>query len=130
MGVIVVVVMATSAWSQSRSVASARSVRDVVVVAGRVGDYATARKVWGSRLDSIEDRVLGAEVEIEELIYPERVIEREIERYLVLLERYPGHRDVYLVLARLYQEIGEVEKGEYYWEQARILDPNNEVFVR
>lgn len=111
------------------SLASAQSLREAAVRAARVGDYAAARRLWNSHVQTLtEQSVLGVENESEELIYPERKVEQAINNYLGLLERYPGHRDLYLGLATLYQELGESEQAKAYWESARQLDPNHTAF--
>lgn len=63
---------------------------------------------------------------IEAVLYPERVIEVKIKRYLELVEQYPGARDLYLQLAILYKEKGSELTAKKYLEEARMLDPNGE----
>jgi hypothetical protein len=54
--------------------------------------------------------------------------EEQRENYLKLAVKYPGHRDILLQLARINQQLGDEKMAREYFEQARILDPNNEVF--
>ena len=94
------------------------------------GDYGLAQKLLTQEQTNklTINEVLGAGTELEELVYPERRIEHEIERQEELLAKYPGSRDILVALARLYREIGQEEQAQGYWEQARVLDPNNEIF--
>lgn len=73
-------------------------------------------------------KILGADTELEELVYPEKVLERHIAHYENMNEAYPHDREILVHLSRLYTQLGQKEKAQEYWEQARILDPNNEVF--
>jgi hypothetical protein len=78
--------------------------------------------------------VLGAASELDEIIFPERRVEAEIQAYTTLAERYPDSRDILYHLARLYQTVGAYGdatarvQADRYWEQARRLDPNNPRF--
>ena len=53
-----------------------------------------------------------------------RRIEKEIYQWEIVLEKYPGYRDLYLRLALLYWQIGNQEKGREYFQKAEFLDPN------
>lgn len=102
---------------------------EMVRWAARAGDYGLADTLYRQyQLESKEYQVLGAETELEELVYPERKIEHEILKREELLIRYPGYRDLLINLSELYKMAGEQERAAEYWEQARILDPNNEIF--
>lgn len=128
MGVIaVVVVIVASVVTGAGSTAGVASERELVRRAVRVGDYETARRVWKKETTK-NSAVLGVETELEELIYPERKIEEEIKKYEQLLTTYPNNRDILLHLSRLCRIIESGACASEYWEQARILDPNNAMF--
>lgn len=123
---IMVLVMGASIMSAKTSLAGAYDLREASIKAARVGDYAKAQALWNHQLTITNDqRVLGNMSEEEDLVFPEIVVEREIEKYEELLKKHPGHRDLYLVLANLYGQIDEAEKAQDYYELARELDPNN-----
>ena len=124
---IVALVLVGSLLGAKNSVVGVRSTLEVVEKAVEVGDYETARKMY--QASGSTHQVLGAESELENLVYPERVVERRITEVESLLEQYPSHRDILLELSRLYGQLGDQEKAQDYWEQARILDPNNEMFA-
>lgn len=70
-------------------------------------------------------RVLGWQSELEELIWPEKKIRRDIEKWEEQIEKRPS-RDLYLKLAEGYWRLGEAEKSEQYVRKAQELDPNND----
>lgn len=123
---IIVLAIATSAFGLKTSLVGARGLVDAAVQAAKVGDYTLARKLYEKQyLQEEDEQVMGVGSEVEGLIFPEREVEREITKYQELLTKYPGHRDIYLVLAQLYAQIGEREKAQDHLEMARELDPNN-----
>lgn len=98
----------------------------VVKRAADSGDYQSAQKLWDETMPELEDKV-----------YPERKVEREIAELEQKLEEYPGNREIFLMLGELYGELDGVRAGEprpygemaaEYREKARILDPNNVEF--
>ncbi len=95
------------------STAGARNIREVVEVAAKRGDYATARSLWDDSMSDLED-----------LVYPERKIAKRIEELTQSLETYPESREIYQAIAELYKQLGNDEKVQEYRERARILDPN------
>lgn len=109
-----------------------KNYREAIRVAVSAGDYGAAQVLYEqcqvTRCNGALDNVLGVESELEELVYPERVVEREIARYEGLNTTYPGHRDILVTLASLYGQLGQVEKQEYFLEEVRKLDPNNVIF--
>lgn len=126
---ILLLVMVISFASHKRSVVGLRSLREVIEKATRVGDYPTAQEAWNKQLlVSSNEQIKGVSSELEDLVFPERAVEREIEKYEQLLEMYPGHRDIYLALAELNERIKNEEKAREYWELAKVLDPNNKAF--
>lgn len=129
MGMIGLVII-SSITNIKSSVVGTRDPRDVVERAARAGDYERARKMFNVHKSLMTNSQMKQNFEsgLEELVYPERVVEREIEKYEELLLTYPGSRDIYLLLAKLYREIGNNERSNEYTENARILDPNNEIF--
>lgn len=122
---IVIMVMAVSALNMKYSIAFVQSRRQAIEKAARAGDYPAARRLLEK--DS-KSSVLGADSELEELVYPERKVEREIARYEELNGKYPGSRDILVALSKLYKQLGNEEKAKERWEEAKKLDPNNEIF--
>lgn len=122
---IVALIITTSAYDTKTSLASSSGLVEAALRAAYVGDYELAQDLWERQAIKGEAYVLGVESEHEDKIYPERVVEREIEKYEELLAKYPGHRDIYLMLAGLYGQIDKIEQSEQYLELARELDPNN-----
>ena len=121
---VVVSMMWMSLVNVKNSVVGARDLRQVIEKAAERGDYGMAEQLY-----TTEDvQVLGASNELEDLVYPERVVERRIAELEQKLEDYPGNREIFLAMAELYREIGNTEKSQEYFEQARILDPNNAIF--
>lgn len=118
-GLVVLVISASLITAKSSLVGASGSI-EAAVVAASVGDYDVAQSLW--------EKQIPVERGAEDKIYPDRVIEREITKYQELLTKYPGHRDIYLVLAQLYAQIGESEQTRVYLEMARELDPNNAYF--
>lgn len=108
-----------ASWGQVRySVVGARNVNEVVAKAASLGDYETARKL----LNHYTNEPLN---HLEDLVYPERIVERRIAELEAKLTEYPGNRQIYLALGELYGQLGNGEKADEYRERARILDPNN-----
>lgn len=120
MGLVVMVVIASAA-NVKNSVVGARNEREIIVQAAQKGDYRLASELYG-RLGN--DVVLGAESALEELVYPEEKLAREIERWEEALGKYPGNREIMRGLAELYEQVGEQEKARELREQVRIMDPN------
>ena len=126
----ILLVIGSSIVSSKASLAGARDLREASIRAARVGDYTKAQALWNDQLTINNNQtVLGNKSEEEDLIFPERVVEAEIKKYEEMLERYPGHRDLYLVLSKLHNQIGESEQATTYLEMARELDPNNEMVI-
>jgi len=96
----------------------------IIRAAAARGDYELARKLYEE--DKQTAQVLGAQSDLEELVYPERRLEREIVEWREKLSKYPGNRDILLYLTKLYIQAGDREKAREYWEEARVLDPNGE----
>lgn len=120
---VILIVLLSSLGNVKSSVSSARNSREVVERAARAGDYELARELYQGV--SSKDQVLGAESELEDLVYPERVVWRRIDELEQKLEIYPGNREIYRTLSALYSEIGEEQKSSDYWEMVRELDPND-----
>lgn len=119
---LIIVVIAVSWGNVKNSVVSARNVRDVIEKAVNRGDYQTAKELLTN------DGVLGVESELEDKVYPERVVERRIGVLEEKLKEYPENRDIYLALADLYGQLDNQEKSDEYREKARVLDPNKPIF--
>jgi tetratricopeptide (TPR) repeat protein len=92
----------------------ARNIREVVEVAAKRGDYATARSLWDDSMSDLED-----------MVYPERKITERIEELTQNLEMYPESIEIYQAIAELYEQIGNTEKAQEYSERARVLSPND-----
>ncbi len=99
--------------------------RRVVLGLAARGDYALAQRLYnlGTTGNAV---VLGAASEVEAQIYPERVLETALAANLRLLERYPGHRDILVQTARIYEQLGQREHAAALWAEARYLDPNSQ----
>jgi tetratricopeptide (TPR) repeat protein len=119
-------VMLLSLLNVKNSTTSAQAIREVVEKASKRGDYATAAKYFEQT--SLNENVLGADSELEDRVYPDRMVEREITRLEEQLAQTPNHFEIYLELARLNTLIGNTEQSSEYREKARILDPNNVIF--
>lgn len=117
-------------WSYSgQTMVGVKNTREAIERTARLGDYELARRLLKEQENkNMEYRILGADSELEELVYPERKVEKEITKYENLNEKYPENRDILLMLSSLYYEIGNVEKAKEFRERARLLDPNNEIF--
>ncbi len=118
---IVMVMLLASALNVKNSVVGATSLGGVTKRAAERGDYELARWLY----EAGGDKVLGAGSELEDKVYPERVIERRIAELEEKLEEYPGNREIYLLLTDLYGQVGNQELESEYREKARVLDPNN-----
>lgn len=110
----VLVVVVSSVMSAKNSVVGATSLAAVVEKAARLGDYQLAQELWNESMGGLED-----------LVYPERKVERRIAELEAKLVEYPGNRQIYLALTELYGQMGNSERADEYREKARILDPNN-----
>ena len=123
---VVGLVILASVITHKTSVVGARNLRELSVKAAMSGDYVTAQIIWAKQSSMINHKpVGGVSSEIEELIYPQQVVVREIEKYQEMLVKYPGHRDIYIALARLHKKIGDMTTAKIYELHARELDPNN-----
>ena len=120
MGVgIVITILGSSVVGAKNSLAGATSLEAVVEKAASSGNYDLAQALF----EQIQD--LRFKIQVEDLVYPERNVERRIEGLETKLLEYPGNRQIYLGLAELYRELGNEAKSEEYREKARILDPND-----
>lgn len=99
--------------------------RDTVLGLAARGDYALAQRLYNLGTTGNE-AVLGAASEIEAQIYPERVLETALTANLQLLEWYPGHRDILVQTAKIYEQLGRHEHAAALWAEARYLDPNSQ----
>jgi tetratricopeptide (TPR) repeat protein len=120
-GVIVVIEASVVA---KNGIVGARNIDEAVRIAARAGDYGMARGLIEQKNKNIEYRVLGANTELEDLVYPERKVERRVAELKDMLAKYPENKDIYTNLASLYFETGNNELAESYAEKARVLDPN------
>ncbi len=110
---LILIVFGVSLKYSRDSVVAAKNFKDVVEVAAKRGDYATARSLWDDSMNDLED-----------MVYPERKITKRIEELTQSLEIYPESREIYLALSNLHMQLGNDEKSQEYRERARILDPN------
>lgn len=120
-----VLVVGLSVLTAKNSLVGARNTREAIEVAVKRGDYKTAQELYEKSKTGKEEKVLGIMSELEEVVYPELVVERKISALQDKLSEYPGNREIYLSLAELYRQIGNTESAAEYREKARILDPNN-----
>ena len=118
---LVFITILISILNVKNSVVGAASLGGVIKLAAERGDYELARQLY----EAGEEKVLGAESELEDKVYPGRVVERRIAELEEKLKIYPGNRDIYLMLGELYTQAGEEVRANEYREEARILDPNN-----
>ena len=126
---VVVVVLLSSFLNVKNSVVGAENITRVIGKSASAGDYKLADTLYRQyRVSGIEYRVLGAESELEDRVYPEKVVERRIAGLEGKLTEYPDNKELYLELSRLYGEIENEERAQEYWERARVLDPNGSEF--
>jgi tetratricopeptide (TPR) repeat protein len=107
-------VVVSSVVSAKNSVVGVTRLEAVVERSAKLGDYQLARGLWNESMGELED-----------VVYPERKIERRIADLEIKLGEYPGNRQIYLALAELYAQLDNAERAAEYREKARILDPNN-----
>ena len=131
-GVLLVVVIS---WSySSQTVVAAKNITEIIEMAAEQGDYETAKRLFEERIENlpaqagIEYRVLGADTELEDKVYPERIAEKRIAELELKLEQYPSSREMFVMLGNLYDQLGNKEMARQYLEMARVLDPNNVEF--
>lgn len=127
---LIVVVLLASAWNMKNSTVGVSDLREVISLAAERGDYPLARKLLTKQQtnETIYEPVLGAESGLEDKVYPERVVERRIVELEIKLTEYPENKEIYLILASWYDQLGNAEKASEYREKARILDPNDPQF--
>lgn len=119
-GVGVILSIIVISWSYSgQTVVGARDIGEVIEKAARLGDYEKARELLNHYTNEPLDH-------LEDIVYPERKVERRIAELEAKLEQYPGNRQIYLGLAELYGQLGNREKTDEYREKARVLDPSGE----
>jgi tetratricopeptide (TPR) repeat protein len=123
---IIGLVMLLSLVNVKNNVAGAQSTRQIVEKASERGDYETATKYFEQT--PRDENVLGAQSELEEKVYPDKVVERKIAELEEQLTQTPNHFEIYLELSRLNSLVGNNEQSSEYREKARILDPNNVIF--
>lgn len=127
-GLLVAAILASS-LNLKNSVVGERDLAGVIERAAERGDYQIARELFGKGAGGADNQdVLGVTSALEDKVYPEQVVVREIARLEGKLAEYPEHRDILLEISRLYGELGEEEKAKSYFERARVLDPNGEFF--
>ncbi len=73
--------------------------------------------------------VLGVRSDLEDLIWPEQKIRREID-YWEKQTKEIKSREVYLRLGILYQELGDEGKANEEFAIAKEIDPNDESIIR
>lgn len=123
MGVVVVVVGFSIASGYGMSPTLSGEKIRIIEEAALQGDYETARELFEKNLV-----VLGRPTELEEKVYPAKILERRIAELERKLIDYPENREIYLMLEVLYGQIENPEKASEYREKARVLDPNSEIF--
>lgn len=121
---LVVILLVGSGLGRKESLVGATSRSEAIKRAAKLGDYQTAAELLEQGREIKEDKVLGVESELEEIVYPEMIVWRRIEELEEKLEVYPGSKEIYLMLTSLYLQLGQLERADEYREKARILDPN------
>lgn len=128
-------ILLLSAAGSGMSATGETNLDGIIKRAAQIGDYQTAREIYEARLRNVKPDVLGvesdqvsAETSLEELVYPERKVQRRIVDLEVKLEIYPENKEIYLLLADLYGQLDEKDKASEYREKARVLDPNGAEF--
>ncbi len=122
---IAVAALATSMGNVKNSVVGAKSEREVMEQAARAGDYELAKELYGQcQVTQCHKQVLGAESALEELVYPEEKLAREIVKWELARDQYPSNREIMRGLAELYEQAGEIDKANFLREEVRIMDPN------
>lgn len=117
-------VMGTSIAAQN-GIVGARNMEEAIRIAAGQGDYEMARKLLDRcQMSDFRFQVLGASTEIEDLVYPERKVERMIAELTDGLSKYPENKDIYKQIAQLYYQLGNDELAREFSEKARVLDPN------
>ena len=99
---------------------------ELISLAIKHGDLGFARSEYER---GIVDKVLGANTEIEDKLWPERVIRRRIEELEEELKTGIESREVNLRLMVLYLELGDKERAKEYFLSAERIDPNDETVM-
>ena len=125
---IVLLVLVTSVFNVKNSVVGLDSLGQVIIKSAKSGDYTLAEELFKKlEVGQSGNNILGSESELEDVVYPEKIVERRIFQLENKLVEYPGNREIYLELAGLYGQLGHEEQSNEYREKARILDPNNDI---
>lgn len=102
-------------------------IRLAVAAAGGY-DYDLAEKEYSEaerlRFAPKDVNVLGAASEVELKIFPAKFLQEEIEGLKTKLNRYPGDRNLLLVLAARLWQLGKDDDALAMWQKAEVLDPN------
>ena len=113
-----------SIWQGYFNSPTLAGLRNEKMIAGvaETGDYELAAKLyemsWG------EERVLGTNSRLEELVYPSLKVERAIAFRLEFLNKYPNDVETILGLSKLYGQLGNSEMALQYKEIGRQLSPD------
>lgn len=125
---IVSFVLIASIFNVKNSVVDLDSVSQVIIKSAESGDYILAEQLFNKlEVEQSGSNILGFQSDLEDKVYPEKIVERRIFQLESKLVEYPGNRQIYLELASLYIQIGNEGQSHEYREKARILDPNNDV---
>lgn len=77
-----------------------------------------------SSFEKENPEILKVKVALEEKIKEPQNISQEIKKWEKILEDFPGYRDAYLQLAKLYYQLYEEDKAKENLARALELDPN------
>lgn len=122
---VVAIVLCLSLLNVKNSMIGVRDVDEAIELAAKRGDYKVARMLFDSSTNTASETVvLGVKTELEDIVYPERIVEKQIIELENKLEKYPGNREIYHSLSTLYAQVGKQETANAYQEMARVLDPN------
>jgi tetratricopeptide (TPR) repeat protein len=99
------------------------------LLAAQEGDYTLAQSLY-SQLNMVSSQtVLGVNLEIEAVVYPEIGLANEIERLESRLTTFPS-RLLFLKLALYNWQLDNFDQAKFYLTQAQALDPNDPTVSR
>jgi len=119
------VVAGDEQWQINRAALKGQPTREMIVTALSFGDWKTAEKLY---LGKQVQGVLGADAEMEKLIWPEKQVADEITFWEESVAKTPS-RYAYQKLGELYGKLGEVDEVARAATKAREIDPNDATVV-
>lgn len=67
--------------------------------------------------------------DLKEVYYSQEDLDQQILALEQLLRLQPTHRDLLVNISFLYQAKMDTSRSQYYWQQARLQDPNSPLFT-